>query len=40
MTAEMVRWSESKMGGVEVEREGGNKEWKEQRKRKEEGEAG
>ena len=31
MTAEMV-WSERKMGGVEVERDGASKEWKEQRK--------
>ena len=32
MTAETVRWSERKMGGVEVEREGGSKEWKEWRR--------
>ena len=42
MTAEMVRWSERKMGGGEVEREGESKEWKERRKDgwKEEGEIG
>ena len=32
MTAEMVRWSERKIGGVEVEREGASKEWNERRK--------